>query len=134
MLLAALGLPLVVAALLAAGTYAWNSFTASAAPVQATGAALQDRKGVATHTLKIGDVEYLVVSSYGKNFNLREEDKFYNVDCHYLTFYELNRKGDNDFTLRLVGSRCVEWDKGADLIGFNAQKGGAPSDLRKLHR
>lgn len=128
-LAALLGLPLVVAALVASATYAWATFTVEPEPVEANGAALQDKKGVAMMSMKIGDVEYLVISSHSRNLLVKTGDPVPPEPCHFITIYELSRNG-NKIDLRFVGSRCVEWDNGFDLINFTGDKGTSPAEMR----
>jgi hypothetical protein len=124
-----LAVPLVCAAVMASVTYAWNSFTSAAPPVFADGAGVDNaREGYAISTVHDGDAEYLVVSTYDTyEGDTKEEDK--GKLRHFLTFYEVVRKGDGEAELKLVGSRCAEWDKGFELIGFKAD-GSRPELLR----
>jgi hypothetical protein len=124
-----LGVPLVCAALTASVTYAWNSFTVNPRPVYADGAGVDNaREGYGITTIHDGDVEYLVVSNYDTyTGDTKEEDK--GKLRHFLTFYEVIRKSDGEAELKLVGSRCVEWDKGFELLGFKAD-GSRPELLR----
>ena len=69
--------------------------------------------------------EYLVVSSYGKYMGDEQQRQF-------LTFYEVNRKGLGQAELHLVGSRCIDFDRGFELLNFDAGKGLRPSELEKL--
>jgi hypothetical protein len=125
-----LGVPLVCAAVTASVTYAWNSFTVGAPPVFADGAAVdQAREGYAITTVHDGDVEYLVVSSYDTYVgDTKEEDK--GKLRHFLTFYEVIRKNDGEAELKVVGSRCVDFDKGFELLGFKPDS-SRPENLRK---
>lgn len=129
-LAALLGLPLVVAALVASTTYAWATLTVEPEPVEANGAALQDKKGTAMLTMKIGDTEYLVVASYGNNEHIKPGDNRPTGPYQFVTVYELTKQ-NNKVDLRMVGMRCVEWDHGLDLLNFTAEKGMGPADMRK---
>lgn len=137
-LAALLGLPLVCAAVLAAVTYAWDTFTDSATPVQAQAVERRGGQDVEMIPLTVGGVDYLVVSSFDRNHSIRpdsEDDA--DVDpsyCHFVTLYEFSRKNERQIDLRFVGSRCVEWDKGFDLVTFTGEKGFTPADFRKLRR
>lgn len=135
-LAALLGLPLVCAALLAAVTYAWSTFTAEAAPAYAQSS--ERRGGLDTEMipLSIGGVDYLVVSSFDRNHTIRADsadaEKVDSSYCQFITLYEFTRKSDKLVDLRFIGSRCVEWDKGFDLVNFTGEKGFLPGDFRKL--
>ncbi|MBK8207967.1 MAG: hypothetical protein IT464_15695 [Planctomycetes bacterium] len=129
-LAALLGLPLVIAALVASTTYAWATFTVDPDSVRADGAALQEKKGVAMFTVKVGDVEYVVVSSHSRNLNVKEEEPVSGENCHFLSFYQLTVKSDKETELRFVGSRCVEWDNGFDLVNFTKSRFGDPAEMR----
>lgn len=124
-----LGLPLVLAAATASFTYAWNSFTAQSQPVFATGAGVDTKDGYALTTVHDGDVEYLCVFTYAPYTGDKEEDK--GTPRQFLTIYEVIRKTDGKAELHLIGSRCVEWDRGFELLNFEGKK-DRPSDLRRL--
>jgi hypothetical protein len=127
-----LGVPLVCAALTASVTYAWNSFTVNPRPVYADGAGVANaREGYAVTTIHDGDVEYLVVSTYGSYDGDKTED--FGTPRHFLTFYEVIRKNDGEAELKLVGSRCVEWDRGFELLNFKADD-MRPSNLKTKHK
>ena len=127
-----LAVPLVVSALLASVTYAFDRFTDNSQPVHADGAGVDKaEEGYAMTTLHDGDVEYLVVSTYGPYDGDKEEDK--GTPRHFLTFYEIIRKQDGVAELKVVGSRCVEWDRGFELLGFKPD-GSQPSALKSKHR
>lgn len=125
-----LAVPLVCAAVTASVTYAWNSFTMNPSPVYADGAGVDSREGYTISTVHDGDVEYLVVSTYGPYLgDTKEEDR--GTMRHFLTFYEVIRKNDGEAELKLVGSRCVDFDRGFELLGFKADS-LRPEALRKL--
>lgn len=123
-----LGVPLVAALLTASVTYAWNSFTVDPAPVKADGAGVETTEGYTIQTVKIGDTDYLVVSCYAPYENEKKEE-LKGVPRHFLTIYELVRKSEGKAELLLVGSRCIEWDRGYELINFKRDD-SAPSKLR----
>jgi len=126
-----LAVPLVCAALTASVTYAWNSFTASPPPAYATGASVErSQEGYAVTTVKVGDVEYMVVSSYAKYENEKKEE-LKSTPRHFITIYEIARKGEGKAELILVGSRCVEWDRGYELIGFKPDN-SSPEKVRGM--
>ena len=116
-----------VAALMAAGTYAYNSFISNPAEVQASGAAgLNSKEGFTVSTF--GDNPqggFVAVTKYAEN--PFEAGTF--RQC--ITFYEIRKAGANgEADLYLVGSRCLDYDAGPDMIKFEAAKGYAPSELK----
>ncbi|MCB9895197.1 MAG: hypothetical protein H6839_12155 [Planctomycetes bacterium] len=124
-----LAVPLVVSALLASVTYAYDCFTSDSQPVFASGAAVDKAdEGYAVTTVKVGDIEYMVVSSYAKLDGERKEE-LKDVPRHFVTIYEIVRKSEGKAELLLVGSRCVEWDRGFELVNFKPDA-SAPSKLR----
>ena len=123
-----LGLPLVCAALMASVTYAWNSFTVDPAPVRADGAGVDTADGYTIQTVTIGDTDYMVVSCYAPYANEKKEE-LKGVPRHFVTIYEIVRKSEGKAELLLVGSRCIEWDRGYELINFK-KNDAAPSKLR----
>lgn len=117
-----------IAALLAAGTYAYNSFIGNSDEVQAAGAAGIDGKdGFTVSTF--GDNRqggFVAVTKYAEN---PFEAGTYR-QC--ITFYEIIKSGgDGDAKLFLVGSRCLDYDAGPDMIKFEAEKGYAPAELKE---
>jgi len=118
-----LGLPFAAAALLLAAGAAWRSLAPST--VYAQGAGVDSREGYALTTLDVGGgVHYLCVSShaqYGKDPTPRQ----------FLTFYELRRTGQGAGELHLVGSRCIEYDRGFAELGFKSARGYKPTDLER---
>jgi hypothetical protein len=49
-----------------------------------------------------------------------------------ITIYEVIKSGnDGEAKLFLVGSRCIDYDAGPDLIKFESEKGYAPAELKK---
>jgi hypothetical protein len=124
-----LGVPLTAAALLAAFTYTWNSFAGDPLPVHADGAGVDNaREGYVVNTVRVGDIEYLVVSSYAR-FEGEKKEELKGTPRHFITLYEVVRKSEGKAELILIGSRCVEWDRGYELINFKAD-GAAPVKLR----
>ena len=123
-----LAVPLVCAAVTASVTYAWNSFTVNPRPVYADGAGVDAREGYAISTVKVGDVEYMVVSNYGL-YEGEKKDELKGIPRHFVTIYEIARKSEGKAELILVGSRCVEWDRGFELVNFKVD-GSAPSKMR----
>ncbi|MCG3182925.1 MAG: hypothetical protein ICCCNLDF_01007 [Planctomycetes bacterium] len=124
-----LGIPLTAAALLAAFTFTWNSFAGNPTAVHADGAGVDNaREGYALNTVKVGDIEYLVVSSY-MPFEGEKKEELKGTPRHFVTIYEIVRKSEGKAELILIGSRCVEWDRGYELINFKAD-GSSPTKLR----
>jgi hypothetical protein len=116
-----------LAALVAAGTYAWNTFVDRAETAHAdSGAGVDTKEGTS-------------IISFGANTNggfvavLRyAPDPLTDTPRQCITFYEIKRSGaDGEGKLYLVGSRCIDYDAGPDLIRFEAEKGYAPSELKK---
>ena len=124
-----LAVPLVVSALLASVTYAFDRFTSEPQPVFATGAGVEKaEEGYTVTTVKVGDIEYMVVSSYAPLDGERHEEMI-GVPRHFVTIYEVARKSEGKAELLLVGSRCIEWDRGYELINFKPDA-SSPSKLR----
>ncbi|MCB9933661.1 MAG: hypothetical protein H6841_09590 [Planctomycetes bacterium] len=124
-----LGVPLVFAALLASVTYAFDRFAGDPQPVYADGASVEKADdGYAVTTLRVGDVEYLVISA-AMPLDGERKDELKHVPRHFVTIYEVVRKGEGKAELILVGSRCVEWDRGFELINFKPDS-SSPSKLR----
>lgn len=117
-----------VAALLAAGTYAYNSFIGTPDEVQAAGGAgVNSKEGFSINTF--GDNRqggFVAVTKYAEN--PFEPGTF--RQC--ITFYEIIKSGgDGEAKLFLVGSRCLDYDAGPDMIKFDAEKGYAPAELKE---
>ena len=117
-----------IAALLAAGTYAYNSFIGSPEEVQASGSAgIDSKEGFTVSTF--GDNRsgaFVAVTKYAEN--PFEPGTF--RQC--ITFYEIVKAGGNgEAELFLVGSRCLDYDAGPDMIKFKAEKGYAPAELKE---
>ncbi|MBZ0135315.1 MAG: hypothetical protein K8I27_02940 [Planctomycetes bacterium] len=117
-----------LAALLAAGTYAYNSFIGAPEEVQASGAAgINGKDGFVVSTF--GDNQqggYVAVTKYAEN--PFEPGTF----RHCITFYQIVKAGSNgNAELFLVGSRCLDYDAGPDMIKFEAEKGYAPAELKE---
>lgn len=128
-LLLMLGVPLVLAAVLASVSFTHYVFTGGPVPVQASGAGVDSREGYAMTTLKSGDFEYLVISTAAPYVSSRESDR--DLKVHTLTFYEIKRKEDGKADLYLVGSRVIEWDRGFESVNFDPKRIERPEDLRK---
>jgi hypothetical protein len=117
-----------VAALIASGTYAYSTFIDKAQPVQAdTGAGVDTKEG--SSIISFGANRqggFVAVTKYAPS---PTED---GVMRHCITFYEIIKSGsDGEAKLFLVGSRCIDYDAGPDLIRFEAEKGYAPAELKK---
>lgn len=123
-----LGAPLVLAVATASFSYAWNTFTVNPRPVHADGAGVDSKDGYTVVTVKSGDNEYLVVTSYDKFENERKEELM-GTPRQFMTVYEISRKGEGKAELLLIGSRCIEWDRGFELVNFKKDE-SAPSKLR----
>ena len=132
LLLVLFGVPLVFAAVMAAGSYTWSTFIASPEPVHADGAGVDDRQGYTVTTIHDGDQEYLVVSTYAPYAGDKPEDQ--GVPRHFITVYEVNRKKEGQADLVLVCSRCIEWDRGFELFNLNADDQRPSSLKRKLEK
>ncbi len=113
------------AALLAAGTYAWNTFIDKAEPVTASG--VDTKEGFSVEGLGFNRNGGIVcVTRYTEHpfepGQMRQT----------MTFYELVKAGsDGDAKLYLMGSRCLDYDQGPDLIKFEEIKGESPKDLKE---
>lgn len=115
-----------LAALVAAGTYAYNTFTEQAPPVHA---------GVDTaagfEVLGLGfsaQGGYICVSKYS------EDPTGEGKTNHTLTFYELKKQGaDGEARLYYVGSRSITYDSGLPLIKFKEtdDKDYSPNALKE---
>lgn len=122
-----LGLPMAAAALLLAGGFMLQSLAPQA--VHASGAGVDTRNGYSVTTIDAGGgVQYLCVSTYAPYAEDRTMRQF-------LTFYELERTVQGKAKLHLVGSRCIDFDRGFQEINFESPRGYKPSDLeRALNR
>jgi hypothetical protein len=115
---------LCVAALLAAGTYAWNTFMDRAEPVQAAGVDSSDGFAVEGFGFNRQGGFICVTRKVANPFETNEQR-------YTMTFYELIKTGgDGDAKLHLLGSRCIEYDQGPDLVKFEEIKGESPKDLK----
>lgn len=123
-----LGVPLVCAALTTSVTYAWNSFTVDPTPVRADGAGVDSTDGYTVTTIREDDVEYLVVTTHAPYAGDKEEVK--GTPRHFITVYEISRKKDGEADLVLVCSRCIEWDRGFELLNLKATE-QRPSSLKR---
>ncbi|MCA8911320.1 MAG: hypothetical protein KDB82_06425 [Planctomycetes bacterium] len=124
-----LAVPLVAAAVLASVTYAFDRFTADSQPVHADGAGVDSKDGYAITTVHDGDQEYLVVSTYAPYAGDKEEDK--GTPRQFVSVYEVNRKGEGKAELVLVCSRCIQWDRGFELLNLKSDD-QRPSQLKRL--
>ena len=118
-----LAVPLVCAAVTASVTYAWNSFTTGPQPAYAGGADTKEGFVVTSFRADSGR-DYLAVMDYSEYMGDKSRQPF-------LTVYEVVRKGDGSAELYLVGSRCIGWDRGFPMIGFNEKKIESPDALKK---
>ncbi|MCA8911321.1 MAG: hypothetical protein KDB82_06430 [Planctomycetes bacterium] len=112
-----------VAALVAAGTYAWNTFIDTAETAHADGVDNKDGFEVSV----FGDNPqggYICVTKYAEN--PFEPGKM----RHCITVYQIKRKNDGEASMWLVGSRCLDYDAGPDLIKFEEIKNETPKDLK----
>jgi hypothetical protein len=114
-----------VAALIAAGTYAYNTFIDTAETAHADGVDTKDGFDVTTFgTNRQGG--YIAITKYAENPFKKGEMR------HTLTIYECIRSGsEGEAKLYLVGSRCLDYDAGPDLIKFDEVKGETPKDLKE---
>lgn len=117
-----------VAALLAAGTYAYNTFTENAAPALADGG-VDSKEGYVVTPLGFNrQGGMLAVTKYSENPFEAGQMR------HTITMYEVVKKGsDGTAQLHLVGSRCLEFDSGPDLVKFDEIKGETPKDLKEAY-
>ncbi|MCA8917914.1 MAG: hypothetical protein KDB68_07420 [Planctomycetes bacterium] len=114
-----------VAALLAAGTYAWNTFVDKAETAHADGVDTKDGYDVTTFGAN-RQGGYIAVTKFSENPFEAGQMR------HTITFYEIVKSGgDGDAKLYLVGSRCIDFDSGPDLIKFDEIKGETPKDLKE---
>jgi hypothetical protein len=125
--LALLGAPLVLAAVLASVSYTWSTFVSTPEPVHADGAGVDTKDGYAITTVHDGDQEYLVVSTYATYAGDKAEDK--GTPRHFISVYEVNRKNEGKADLVLVCSRCIQWDRGFELFNLKPDK-QRPSELK----
>lgn len=114
-----------LAALLAAFTFAWSTFTDRASPAYAAG--VDTREGFAIEGLGFNrQGGFIVVSRWAENPFEAGEVRL------TLTFYELVKDGqDGKAKLHLVGSRALDHDQGPDLMKFEEIKGETPRDLKE---
>lgn len=115
------------AALVAAGTYAWNTFVDKAETTHAAGVDTKDGFEVTTFgSNRQGG--YVAITKYSENPFEPGEMR------HTITFYEIIKSGsDGEAKLYLVGSRCLDYDSGPDLIKFGEIKGETPKDLKEAY-
>lgn len=116
-----------VAALIAAGTYAYTTFIDTPEKVQAAG--VDSAAG--------WDVTPLGVSRQGGFFVITKyaKDPTTSEPRHTITVYELVKKGKNgDADLFYVGSRVIDHDAGLPMIKFNpdADSDYSPLELKKI--
>lgn len=115
-----------LAALLASGTYAYNSFLDTAEVAHADGG-VDTREGFVVTPLGFNRQGGIVaVTQYSEN--PFDEGQMRQT----MTVYEIVKQGtDGEAEMYLVGSRCLAYDSGPDLIKFEERKGEAPGDLRE---
>jgi hypothetical protein len=115
-----------VAALLAAGTYAYNSFVDNAEVAHAEGG-VDTKEGYVVTPLGFNRQGGMIaITKYSENPFEPGEMR------HTITFYEVVKKGNNgEAEMYLVGSRCLDYDSGPDLIKFDEVKGETPKDLKE---
>jgi len=116
-----------LAALLAAGTYAWNTFVDRAETAHAdTGAGVDTKEGFSVMSFGANrQGGFLAVTKYAENPFEPGQMR------HCITFYEIIKSGsDGEAKLFLVGSRCLDYDQGPDLIKFEATKNESPAELK----
>ncbi|MBE7493049.1 MAG: hypothetical protein HS108_15015 [Planctomycetes bacterium] len=122
-LLFVLGLPLAAAALLLAAGVVLHALRPVTA--HADGAGVSGKEGFAMTTVDGGGgTTYLCVSTWAP----------YQPDGQtrqFLTFYEIKPAGTGRAELHLVGSRCVDFDRGFELLNFKPERGLRPSELEK---
>ncbi len=117
---------LAIAALLAAGTYAWNTFFDHAPAVQAAGVDTEEGFGVEGFGFN-RQGGYICVSRMIENPFEDGQGKRLSI-----TFYELVKTGgDGQARLYLIGSRVIDYDMGPDLVKFEHVKGETPNDLKE---
>jgi hypothetical protein len=114
-----------VAALSAAGTYAWTTILDRADPVAASGVDSPD--GFAVEGFGFNrQGGFICVTRRAENPAEPGQERL------TMTFYELIKSGsDGEAKLYLVGSRALDYDQGPDVIKFPEIKGETPNDLKK---
>ena len=114
-----------VAALVAAGTYAFNTFVDRAETAHADG--VDTKEGFEVTTFGANrQGGYIAITKYAENPFEPGQMR------HCITFYEIIKSGsDGEAKLFLVGSRCIDYDQGPDLIKFESIKNETPSDLKE---
>lgn len=122
-LIVVLSLPFAAAALLLAAGVVFKALQPVTA--HADGAAVSGNEGFAMTTVDVGGgVTYLCVSTWAPYQPDGQKRQF-------LTFYEVQRQGTGKAELYLVGSRCVDFDRGFELVNFKPERGLRPSDLER---
>ncbi|MDC1141539.1 hypothetical protein OAU50_00470 [Planctomycetota bacterium] len=127
LLLLLLGVPLVLAVVVASTAYAWNTFSDGAETVHAFDPGSATAGGVEPFTVndfKVGDRVFLAVSTYDHHIQDGSMRQF-------LTIYEVNSKGVGKSELYLVASRCIDFDRGGNDIGIFPQEKLLPYILAK---
>lgn len=114
-----------LAALLAAVTYTWSTFVDRAEPVAASG--VDTKEGITVEGLGFNRNGGIVcVTRYSEHPFEPGQMR------HTMTFYELVKSGsDGTAKLYLMGSRCLDYDQGPDLIKFEEIKGETPKELKE---
>lgn len=115
-----------LAALVAAGTYAYNTFTDRAQPVHA---GVDTQQGFEVLGLGFGGQGgFICVSKYS------DDPTGEGKANHTLSFYELKKQGaDGEAKLYFVGSRSITYDSGLPLIKFKESddKDYSPNALKE---
>lgn len=115
-----------LAALVAAGTYAYNTFVDKAPPVHAGVDTAQGFEVLGLGFSAQGG--FICVSKYS------EDPTGEGKTNHTLSFYELKKQGaDGEAKLFYVGSRSITYDSGLPLIKFkeNDDKDYSPNALKE---
>ncbi|MHC4841491.1 MAG: hypothetical protein ACYTDT_11175, partial [Planctomycetota bacterium] len=122
-----LAAPLVLAAVLASTSYAWNTFTEESDTVHAFDPGSSTAGGIEPFTVndfKVGDRVFLAVSTYDRHIQDGSMRQF-------LTIYEVNSKGVGKSEMYLIASRCIDFDRGGNDIGNFPQDKFLPKVLAK---
>lgn len=110
-----------LAALIAAGTYAYNTFVDRAEIAHADGVDTKEGFDVISFGAN-RQGGYVAVTKYAENPFEPGQMR------HCITFYEIIKSGsDGETKLFLVG---LDYDQGPDLIKFEEVKGESPKDLK----
>lgn len=116
-----------LAALVASGTYAWNTFTGSAETVHADGVPSMEGYDVQTPGFNQQGGFIVITKS-------AEDPTEPGKKHHTLTVYELRKTGgEGEGKLMYLGSRAMDWDAGLPLIKFKEEddKAYSPNSLKE---